>query len=76
MSKLSALEGLALVEGAISDLKKEDRSGTCYFAVDPEEENLLQIEVRNGDPEQIDIGGYLYRAEFDDKEDYTITLVV
>jgi len=35
MSVLSAFEGLALVEGAISNLKKEDCTGTCFFAVDP-----------------------------------------
>ena len=76
MSNLSALEGLALVEGAISNLKKEDYSGTRYFAVDPREETLLQIEANNLDPEQMNIGGYLYRAEFDDKGNYSVTLVV
>ena len=76
MSKLSTLEGLDLVEGAISDLKKEDRLGTRHFAVNPEEETLLQIEVRNGDPEQMYIGGFLYRVVFDDQGDHSITLVV
>ncbi len=76
MSNLSFLEGLALVEAAISDLKKEDCTGTCFFAVDPNEETLLKIEVQNGDPEQMNIGGFLYRVVFDDQGDHSITLVV
>lgn len=72
----SAIECMALVESAIEDLKESKSKGTCYFAVDPEEETLLKIEAKNGDPEQMNIGGFLYRAEFDDKGDYSVTLVV
>jgi len=72
----SAIECMALVESAIEDLKESKSKGTCYFAVDPEEETLLKIEVQNGDPEQMYIGGFLYRVVFDDQGDHSITLVV
>jgi hypothetical protein len=74
MRNFNAIDGSRMVDSAVKQIPVEDRSNSRHFVFDPEEGTLLHIETEN-DSVNIATGGFLFRVDFSENGDYTITLV-
>ena len=63
------------IEQVVEKLPEKPKGESIYFAFDPEEEEIIQIEAVEEDPKPSNIFGYLYRVDFDKQSNHKILLL-